>query len=114
MFQSHCAPEPPAAKEDPAAALAKLTVAALKAKLQALGQPLTGRKVRPSTHADMQEMLAVHGILTVQHHTALSLLQCGSTCRGLELHNSTALSCSVWDIIGGSCSSRVVQLSQCA
>ncbi|CAL8466327.1 g5863 [Coccomyxa elongata] len=52
VFQSHCAPEPPAAKEDPAAALAKLTVAALKVKLQELDRPLTGRK------ADLVERLA--------------------------------------------------------
>ncbi|BDA51318.1 probable endonuclease 8 1 at N-terminal half [Coccomyxa sp. Obi] len=52
VFKSHCAPEPPAAKADPAAALAKLTVAALKAKLQALDQPLTGRK------AELVERLA--------------------------------------------------------
>lgn len=47
MFKSHCAPEPPVAEAPGAAApLSKLTVAALKARLQALGQPVDGKKVR--------------------------------------------------------------------
>ncbi|KAK9902765.1 hypothetical protein WJX75_005429 [Coccomyxa subellipsoidea] len=50
VFNSHCAPEPPRADSNPrskaAAALGRLTVAALKEKLKELNEPLDGKKAQ--------------------------------------------------------------------
>lgn len=54
VFNSHCAPEPPRADSNPsskaAAALGRLTVAALKEKLKELNEPLDGKKVCVGNH----------------------------------------------------------------
>ncbi len=63
MFKSHCAPEPPAEAPGSAAALSKLAVAALKAQLQALGQPINGRKVRCIFLQEENDIVLVHKCL---------------------------------------------------